>query len=274
VVDRCSRYSKNLDQQHNSLNRLQIQSDEWVAMTSFEDYHRTVIGYHGTGLSTALRIVSRISQFRQSSRDYDWLGKGVYFWEYAPKQAMDFARIRQRQYREKKNKTPYDIRRATEPLAVVACMIRLGFCLDLTESRNIEYLKEVFVGYEESMRLAGKELPKNTRKYRKLDCAVFEYAYAMIADSAPNSQVDTARGIFVPTDGNKRIWPGSWISDDTHIQICVRKTASLLGAWLHYPSKTGANDVCEAIQSDFSDLESENPEGNSESEANDYVEEN
>ena len=138
------------------------------------------MGYHGTGLTAALRIVNRIEGFRWSERDYDWLGNGIYFWEYAPKQALTFAKIRQRQYRTKKKKTPEDLRRATEPLAVVACMIRLGFCLDLTEPENVEYLGEIFDDYNESMELAGAPLPKNSRKYRKLDCAVFEYAYKVL----------------------------------------------------------------------------------------------
>jgi hypothetical protein len=116
-------------------------------MARFDDYHRTVVGYHGTGLTAALRIVNRIEDFRWSERDYDWLGRGIYFWEYAPKQALTFAKVRQHQYRKKKNKTAYDQRRATEPLAVVACMIRLGFCLDLTEPENVEYVGDAFASY-------------------------------------------------------------------------------------------------------------------------------
>ena len=74
-------------------------------MARFDDYHRTVVGYHGTGLSAALRLVNRIEDFVWSEKDYDWLGRGIYFWEYAPKQALTFAKIRQRQYQRKKRKT-------------------------------------------------------------------------------------------------------------------------------------------------------------------------
>jgi hypothetical protein len=115
----------------------------------------------------------------------DWLGRGIYFWEYAPKQALTFAKIRKRQFRTKKNQTPEDVRRATEPLAVVACMIPLGVCQDLAEPENVEYLREIFDDYSESMNLAGAKLPKNSRKYRRLDCAVFEYAYK---EPEPNSR--------------------------------------------------------------------------------------
>jgi hypothetical protein len=230
-------------------------------MARFDDYHRTVIGYHGTGLSAALRLVNRIEGFLWSEKDYDWLGRGIYFWEYAPKQALNFAKIRQRQYQRKKNKTANDERRASEPLAVVACMIRLGFCLDLTEPENVEYLVEIFESYKVAMESAGEKLPKNNRRYRKLDRAVFEYAYAVIENSEPNLKIDTSRGIYVPTDGAKRIWDGSWVSRDTHIQLCVRNSANLLGTWLHDPTGLGVNDVCQALQAGSPLVEPENPKG-------------
>jgi hypothetical protein len=229
-------------------------------MARFDDYHRTVVGYHGTGLSAALRIVNRIEGFRSSEKDYDWLGRGIYFWEYGPKQALNFAKIRQRQYKKKKDKTLEDERRASEPLAVVACMIRLGFCLDLTEPENVEYLIEVFDSFRSVMELGDAKLPKNRHKYRKLDCAIFEYAYKKIEESEPNTTLDTARGIYVPTDGTTRIWPGSWISQDTHIQLCVRNSASLLGTWLHYPTGLEVNDVCEALQVGGAVVSSEDPQ--------------
>lgn len=242
-------------------------------MARFDDYHRTVVGYHGTGITAALRLVNRVENFRLSERDYDWLGRGIYFWEYGPRQALNFAKILQKQAKKKKNKTPEDERKATEPLAVVACMIRLGFCLDLTEPENVEYLVEIFDSYSESMELAGAALPKNGHKYRKLDCSVFEYAYKVIEDSEPNSTVDTARGVYVPTDGTTRIWPGSWISRDTHIQLCVRNPSSLLGTWLHYPTGLEVNDVCQALQTGTADLESEDSQGEGDAEGDDEAEE-
>ena len=138
-------------------------------MPRFDDYHRTLVGYHGTGLTAALRIINRIGDFRRSERDYDWLGRGIYFREYAPKQALTLAKMRQRQYRQKKKKSDYDHLRATESLAVIACMIRLGFCLDPTEPENVEYVGDAFASYEAGMKAANAPLPQNNRKYRKLD---------------------------------------------------------------------------------------------------------
>lgn len=217
-------------------------------MARFDDYHRTVVGYHGTGLSSALRIVNRVEDFRKSERDFDWLGRGIYFWEYAPKQALRWAERRQRKYQAKQNKTSDDIVRATEPLAVVACMIRLGFCLDLTDPDNIEYLEDIFITYKKSIESYGYSLPKNDRHIRKLDCSVFEYAYDVVEQSVPISRVDTARGIYVPKDGTKRVWDGSWISRDTHVQLCVRNQSNILGAWLYYPKRLETKDVCEALR--------------------------
>ena len=219
------------------------------------------MGYHGTGLTSALRIINRIEGFRSSEKNYDWLGRGIYFWEYGPKQALHFAEIRQRQYKRKRNKSAEDLRRATEPLAVIACMIRLGFCLDLTEPENVNYLGEIFASYKKSMASVATPLPTNDRKYRKLDCAVFEYAYKVIEESETKSKVDTSRGVYVPKEGTKRVWDGSWISRDTHIQLCVRNPASLLGTWLHYPTGLEAKDVCKALQAGVVDIEPENPQG-------------
>lgn len=78
-------------------------------MPVFEDYHRTIIGYHGTKLSTALEIVSRTSSFRPSNNDDDWLGHGIYFWEYAPQRAWEWAAERYK-----------------GEVAVLGAMIRLG----------------------------------------------------------------------------------------------------------------------------------------------------
>jgi hypothetical protein len=217
-------------------------------MAGFDDYHRTVIGYHGTNLSSALRIVNRIERFRWSRRNFDWLGHGIYFWEYAPRQAMKFAEIRKRQYGKKSNPTPEDIRKANEPIAVVASMIRLGFCFDLLEPENVSYIRERFEEYRLSLELAGEDLPENNRKWRKLDCAVFEYGYRAINDSSDRPAVDSARGVYVPSGGDRRVWEGSWVSRDAHIQLCVRNPACIQGTWLYQPTELKAEDVIQAIE--------------------------
>ena len=57
-----------------------------VALQTFFDYHRTIVGFHGTSRSTAQDLVDGAA-FDASANDDDWLGHGIYFWEYAPQQA-------------------------------------------------------------------------------------------------------------------------------------------------------------------------------------------
>jgi hypothetical protein len=88
------------------------------------DYDRTVVAFHGTRRTTAERLVAGVP-FGPSTNDDDWLGHGIYFWEYAPQQAWWWAR-----------------RRYGDEAAVVGALVRLGWCLDLLDPSNAELLKQ------------------------------------------------------------------------------------------------------------------------------------
>ncbi|HEX6985281.1 MAG TPA: hypothetical protein VF170_07885 [Planctomycetaceae bacterium] len=188
----------------------------------FDDYHRTIVGYHGTRLSVALDIVQRKRGFNISRNRDDWLGHGIYFWEYAPRQALWWAERRRKRQK-------WD-----EPVAILASMIRLGFCFDLLDPYNVKYLKEVHAEFSRTESEAGRTLPRNANFRKYLDCAVFQYAYTAIETLEGGQAVDTARAVYVPTDESKRVWTRSWIADGAHIQVCVRNPACILGTWLHY----------------------------------------
>jgi hypothetical protein len=179
-------------------------------MPKFEDYHRTVVGYHGTKKSTALKVVSGETSILRSENEFDWLGNGIYYWEYAPKQAWAWA-----ERKRKNERWPKD-----EAVAVVASMIRLGFCFDLLDPDNIRELKDYHRAY---MRMCEKlaQEPKNNYQHKKyLDCSVFQLAYAALEDDG--IQVDSARSVYVPTGPQRRAWKSSWVSEEAHIQLCVR----------------------------------------------------
>jgi hypothetical protein len=55
--------------------------------------HRTglTLGFHGCDRSVAQSVFKGESELKTSMNSYDWLGHGIYFWEYSPKRAMDFA---------------------------------------------------------------------------------------------------------------------------------------------------------------------------------------
>ncbi|MFO0938864.1 MAG: hypothetical protein U0798_20355 [Gemmataceae bacterium] len=178
----------------------------------FSDYHRTIIGYHGTSLVHADRLVAG-EAFEKSDNDNEWFGKGVYFWEHAPKQAWWWAK---------------EIRKHKHP-AVVGAIIRLGNCFDLLDTANVKILKEFYAMTAEKADSSGNPLPENYRRHMRLDCAIFNMFYGFVDES--KTPIDSARGVYVPTDTKKRIWKGSWLYDDSHIQICVRNTRSILAVW-------------------------------------------
>lgn len=85
-------------------------------------YDHTIVAYHGCDAETAERLL-RGDSFRKSQNDYDWLGEGIYFWEYGADRAMRFAHDQQRRGK------------VTAP-AIVGALIQLGRCFDLMDTRS------------------------------------------------------------------------------------------------------------------------------------------
>jgi hypothetical protein len=178
----------------------------------YDDYHRTIIGYHGTTAGAADRLVSG-DPFKASDRDDEWFGKGIYFWEYAPKQAWWWSK---------------KFKRYDRP-AVIGALIRLGNCFDLLDPKNLKVLRAVHAQLTTKLKEEDIEIPTNGRHHRNLDCAVFNFFYQE-AEQA-KTPIDSARAVYVPTASAKRIWKGSWIYDEAHIQICVRNPKNILAVW-------------------------------------------
>lgn len=184
-----------------------------VAPQTFYDYHRTVVAFHGTKRSTARRLVAG-EAFDASTNDDDWLGHGIYFWEYAPQQAWSWA--------DKRYKGDG---------AVVGASIRLGRCLDLLDPANATLLK---VGHSElvsALKAVPAEVPQNANNHKYLDCAVFNWVYAQLIKRG--HRVESTRAVFVPMLGGKmtRMWPRSGVFEGGHIQVCVREPANILAVW-------------------------------------------
>lgn len=196
-------------------------------MPQFSDYHRTVIGYHGTRRSVAEKVVLLQEPLRVHDQAHDWMGNGVYFWEYGPKQAWWFAEVRRRQ------------RKWDEPVAVVASMIRLGFCFDLLDPDNARVLKSFHDDFVRTQTSLGLPVPANERRYKYLDKAVFEYAYAAVEAEneklGDTARVDTCRGIYVRPGSTGRLWRGSWVQHGAFVQLLVRNPRCILGSWLVEP---------------------------------------
>ncbi len=184
-------------------------------------YDRTIVGYHGCDEEVAKRLLEG-EPFRPSRNDYDWLGHGIYFWEYGLGRAYRFA---QEQKRRGKVERP----------AVVGALIRLGECFDLMDTRFTEDLEQFFPSWAESVRASGAELPQNEgrtpdRKLRRLDCAVLN-AYMRL--SGQRGQVyDTVRCGFVE---GEPVYPGAGICKESHLQIVVRNSQSIFGVFRPVP---------------------------------------
>ncbi len=181
-------------------------------MHDYRDYHRTIVAYHGTTVATAKRLVDG-GDFLPSNKTFEWLGKGIYFWEYAPKQAWWWTA---------------DLRGNARP-AVVGAMIRLGNCLDLLDPANVRSLRMVYDDIIPKWEAVGRAIPRNVRDKRRLDCAILNWVYDQ-SDATP-MPIETCRGVFVPTDKEKRVWKGSWIYQEAHLQICVREPKNILALW-------------------------------------------
>ena len=81
-------------------------------------YQRTVIGYHGCDESVVTDVLMRGKNLRPSDNDYDWLGRGIYFWEHGPRRAYEWSQ------QSKKVKKP----------SLIGAHINLGHYFDLLDT--------------------------------------------------------------------------------------------------------------------------------------------
>lgn len=179
------------------------------------DYDRTVVAFHGTRRSTAEKLVAGVP-FGQSENDDDWLGHGIYFWEYAPQQAWWWA---ERRFGE-------------EDAAVVGALVRLGRCVDLLDPSNAELLVQAHDDLELALGLVGQKLKNNANTHKYRDCAVFNYLFAKLEQS--NLDVESTRAVFVPLEAGKglpRLWGRSGVFRGAHIQLSVRDPNNILAVW-------------------------------------------
>ena len=180
-------------------------------------YARTVLAYHGCDAETAKSLLNG-EPSEPSENAYDWLGRGIYFWEHGVDRAFRFAKF---QKSRGKIQTP----------AVVGAVLQLGRCFDLMDTRNTVDPGSFYPFFESDLQSKGVELPKNQGKtpdlkLRHLDCAVINAYLTVIARTG--ELFDTVRCGF--TEG-KPIYPGAMIQQETHIQIAVRNPACILGVF-------------------------------------------
>ncbi len=173
-----------------------------------------VLGYHGCTRPVAERLLAG-EPFQPSQNDYDWLGPGIYFWESNPERALQFA------------KESIARKGMQEQPCVVGGIIDMGLCLDATTRKGLEEIREAYFSLVDIFAARGLELPRNTDRLKKLDCAVFNIFHDIKRETG-EQPVDTVRGNFIE---GSQLYPGATFHEKNHIQICVCNPARIRGVF-------------------------------------------
>ena len=190
-------------------------------------YARTILGYHGCDASVAEEVLQGRASLKASENAYDWLGRGIYFWEHGPERALQWAR----ELRERDQGRPPLHRDPIVTPAVVGAVIHLGQCFDLLDVANTDSLAQWAEEYRRTVIESGRRLPENRgqppwRLLREGDCAVLNTFLELRADQG--ARHDTVRGCFLE---GEPIYPGSGIYRLAHIQVAVREPACIVGVF-------------------------------------------
>ena len=175
------------------------------------DYQRTIIAYHGCDESVVRRVLLTGEHLAASENDYDWLGYGIYFWEFGPERAFEWA-VEQKKRDPKRIKKP----------AVIGAVIQLGNCFDLLDTRYTEVLNSTYDLY---LSQQPTMLPSNKGPLHRLDCDMLNFVIPVV-EKIDGQPIQTVRGVF---QEGPAAFPGSEIREKSHIQIAVRDSACILG---------------------------------------------
>lgn len=182
-----------------------------------------VMGFHSCDKLVGLDVLNGRTQLRASNNNWDWLGRGIYFWEQNPSRALEYAieSSTKKQFNKILIQTPF----------VIGAIIELGNCLNLVEPESLSILKEAFFGLDRIMKEAGKTVPKNKNDNRKLDAAVFKHLHASrrINFYPP---FDTVRCAF---NEGEPIYPGTNFTVRLHMELCVLNHDLIQGYYLPFP---------------------------------------
>jgi hypothetical protein len=172
---------------------------------------RSVVGYHGTRIDRAEAAIAS-GEFLPSENDYDWLGHGVYFWEFAPGRAWQWAQAKY-----------------GNEAAVITAQIELGYCLDLSDVHYTQALQDAYDGLREAYIRTGATLPANKGKAHCLDCLVINYVTKYLLP-----ECETVRAAFLEGDP---IYSGSRLLSQSHIQLVVRDQARIRSGFKMIPKE-------------------------------------
>ncbi len=188
-------------------------------------HDRLVVGYHACERTIARRVLLGKAELTPSTNDYDWLGTGIYFWEYGLTRARQFA--------EEKRQ-----RGAIKDPFVLGAYVHLGQCLDLTD---VWATHELAFYYEKLRATFGERaLPVNRslrgrrgeQLLRRLDCSVINLCLSVTDNRGRPTgkpfRFDTVRGAF---EEGPPAFPGAAVREKSHVQFSVRNPACVVGVF-------------------------------------------
>lgn len=195
-------------------------------------FGKYVIGYHGCDAAIAERLLIERKTFIISDKEHEWLGQGMYFWENNWRRGMEWA-----VQKFEKNL----IRRP----AVVGALLDLRNCCDFSDQHYLNLIGSYHQDMKDDRMTRGRSMPVNFAPKgtlpkdivaRNLDCAVVEHMHEEMDwlnrfgvpehfdhDTKP---FDSVRGLFIE---GKPVFEGSGIFSKSHIQICIRNPACIVG---------------------------------------------
>ena len=185
-------------------------------------YQRTIFGYHGCDSRIAKAVLDGKARLLASDNTYDWLGRGIYFWEHGPTRAMEWAE-------QQAGRKSGGIKRP----AVLGAVIQLGNCFDLLDVRFTKELSLHATNLEQALQSEKRELPQNEptgtgdfdwlRRHR--DCFVLNAAIPHM-EQLYACTFHSVRGVF---QEGEPAFNGAGIKLKSHIQIAVRDPRALIG---------------------------------------------
>lgn len=136
-----------------------------------------ILAYHGCSKEIANRIIDQSREsLEESDNAYDWLGRGVYFWENDPVRALQWAK-----------------ERYADNAAAIGAVIDLGLCLNMTDQSSIRLVSYMFQTLQKTQYQKMKTY-QNKGKRRNLDCFVINTLYQFLLTR--KTPFDTSRAIF------------------------------------------------------------------------------
>jgi hypothetical protein len=168
-----------------------------------------VIGFHACKRPFAEALVRgdiSLAEWKPSANRYDWLGKGIYFWERNKRRAKEWA-----------------AHNVKGEAAVIQAEIELGFCLDLADYEYLHQIRATYDRLVSEYEAAGRKLPLNRNlKLRNLDRLVIDtFVEDMEHSVAEPVSFDT---VCSPFEEGDPLFPGSLIRTQSHVQIAVRNS--------------------------------------------------